>query len=351
MAPDKVRAAWPAFATTDFEGLDRVRYNPNCGWVDAADSLEAVRQHVVNAGATLVVGKVTTLLFDTAGGCTGVRLGNGDELNGTVVLCTGARTAALLAESAPERKEIHAAHRLAATGAVSFTLKAEGDQKDKFRGIPVLKNTLPSVKGESMSMTPDGTLKFNCDMAFLYNQFHTPTGTTMSLAPTDPHLTEWTTEEHIPRHLKNRAYKTLKGLYGDEMEGRTIDKYRICCVRPPPGTRRRLNTISSSPPTRNAGISSSRPAAPSTAGSSFPSSASTSSRCCTASWSPSTPPSGAGTARLAARWPTRRIAPRATSVNGSGRMRSSRHPSACLRTGGKWFAYMAKPTSPCSAGV
>ncbi|EFQ30224.1 FAD dependent oxidoreductase [Colletotrichum graminicola M1.001] len=228
MAPDKVRTAWPAFATTDFQGLDRVRYNPNCGWVDAADSLEAVRQHVVNAGATLVVGEVTTLLFDTAGGCTGVRLGNGDELNGTVVLCTGARTAALLAESAPERKDIHAAHRLAATGAVSFTLKAEGDQKDKFRGIPALKNTLPSVKGESMSMTPDGTLKFNCDMAFSYNQFHAPTGTTMSLAPTVPHLTEWTTEEHIPRHLKDRAYETLKGLYGDEMEGRTIDKYRIC---------------------------------------------------------------------------------------------------------------------------
>ncbi|KAK2020466.1 FAD dependent oxidoreductase [Colletotrichum zoysiae] len=228
MAPDKVRAAWPAFATTDFEGLDRVRYNPNCGWVDAANSLEAVRQHVVDAGATLVVGEVSTLLFDTAGGCAGVRLGNGDELTGTVVLCTGARTAALLAESAPERKEIHAAHRLAATGAVSFTLKAEGDQKDKFRGIPVLKNTLPSVKGESMSMTPDGTLKFNCDMAFLYNQFHPLTGTTMSLAPADTHLTEWTTEEHIPSHLRNRAYKTLKGLYGDAMDCRKIDKYRIC---------------------------------------------------------------------------------------------------------------------------
>ncbi|KAK2006739.1 FAD dependent oxidoreductase [Colletotrichum eremochloae] len=228
MAPDKVRATWPAFATTDFQGLDRVRYNPNCGWVEAANSLEAVRQHVINAGAILVVGEVKTLLFDTSGGCTGVRLGNGDELSGTVVLCTGARTAALLAESAPERKEIHAAHRLAATGAVSFTLKAEERQKDKFRGIPVLKNTLPSVKGESMSMTPDGTLKFNCDMAFLYNQFHAPTGTAMSLAPTNPHLTEWTTEEHIPRHLKNRAYQTLKGLYGDGMEGRTIEKYRIC---------------------------------------------------------------------------------------------------------------------------
>ncbi|KAK2061277.1 FAD dependent oxidoreductase [Colletotrichum caudatum] len=228
MAPDKVRTAWPAFATTDFEGLDRVRYNPNCGWVDAANCLEAVRQHVVNAGATLVVGEVSTLLFDTAGGCAGVRLGNGDELSGTVVLCTGARTAALLAESAPERKEMHAAHRLAATGAVSFTLQAEGDQRDRFRGIPVLKNTLPAVKGESMSMTPDGTLKFNCDMAFLYSQFHPPTGTTMSLAPAEPHLTEWTTEEHIPRHLRNRAYKTLKGLYGDAMDGRRIDKYRIC---------------------------------------------------------------------------------------------------------------------------
>ncbi|OHX01258.1 sarcosine oxidase [Colletotrichum incanum] len=228
MTPDEVRAAWPAFGTADFEGLDRVRYNPRCGWVEAANSLEVVRQHVINAGARLVVGEVRTLLFDTNGDCTGVRLDNGDELNGTVVLCTGARTAALLAESAPDRKEIHAAHRLIPTGAVSFTLKAEGEQKEKFEGIPVLKNTLPAVKGESMSMTTDGTLKFNCDMSFIYNQFHAPTDTAMSLAPTDRHLTEWTTEENIPRYLKDRAYGTLRGLYGDEMRGKTIDKYRVC---------------------------------------------------------------------------------------------------------------------------
>ncbi|GJC87551.1 L-pipecolate oxidase [Colletotrichum liriopes] len=228
MTPGEVRAAWPAFGTADFEGLDRVRYNPRCGWVEAANSLEAVRQHVINAGARLVVGEVKTLLLDTNGDCTGVRLATGVELNGTVVLCTGARTAALLAESAPDRKEIHAAHRLVATGAVSFTLKVEGEQKERFESIPVLKNTLPSVKGESMSMTPDGTLKFNCDMSFIYSQFHDPTGTTTSLGPTDRHLTEWTTEEHIPRHLKDRAYRTLRGLYGEEMRGKTIEKYRVC---------------------------------------------------------------------------------------------------------------------------
>lgn len=247
LKPDDVQAKWPGFGTADFQGLDRVRYNPRCGWVDAADSLETVRQHVINAGAKLVVGEVGTLLFDNNDDCAGVRLAKGgDVLNGTVVLCTGARTSALLAESAPGRKELHAAHRLVATGALSFTITAHGEQRKRFEGIPVLKNCLPSVKGthaksasvgrrdtdqntgESMSMTTNGTLKFNCDMAFTYKQLHVPSGTVMSLAPSDSHLTEWTAEEHIPRHLKNRAYKTLRGLYGDEMEDRVIEKYRIC---------------------------------------------------------------------------------------------------------------------------
>ncbi|TQN63818.1 L-pipecolate oxidase, partial [Colletotrichum shisoi] len=231
LKPDDVQAKWPGFGTADFQGLDRVRYNPRCGWVDAADSLETVRQHVINAGAKLVVGEVGTLLFDSNGDCTGVRLaksGGGGVLNGAVVLCTGARTSALLAESAPGRKELHAAHRLVATGALSFTITAHGEQRKRFEGIPVLKNCLSSVKGESMSMTADGTLKFNCDMAFTYKQLHVPSGTVMSLAPSDSHLTEWTAEEHIPRHLKKRAYKTLRGLYGDEMKDRVIEKYRIC---------------------------------------------------------------------------------------------------------------------------
>ncbi|OLN85242.1 L-pipecolate oxidase 5 [Colletotrichum chlorophyti] len=228
MTPDEVRARWPAFQTANFDGVDRVMFNPNCGWVEADRALEAIRQKVIDEGTELVVGEVKTLVFDANGNCTGLRLAGGDELTGVVLLCTGARTAALLAESAPERTELHAGDRITATGALSFTTCVQGEQKKKFEGIPVLKNRLSNVMGESMSMTPDGTLKFNCDMAFTFNEVHDLTGNTMSLAPTSPAYTEWTAGDGIPERLKTRAYQTLKGLYGDEMEGKKIEKYRIC---------------------------------------------------------------------------------------------------------------------------
>lgn len=244
MTPEEVRTAWPAFATADFGGLEQVMYNPNCGWVEAASAMEAIRQKIIDDGAKLVVGEVSTLLFDGNGDCTGVRLADGDEMNGTVLLCTGARTSALLAESAPDRKDLHAGDRIRATGAVSFTTSVQGEQKERFRGVPVLKNRVPSVKGkhasgtpqadvngrtgESMGMTPDGILKFNCDMAFTFNQFHVASGDTMSLAPSTSDLTQWTTEDRIPKHLREQACITMKGLYGDEMAGKHIEQYRIC---------------------------------------------------------------------------------------------------------------------------
>ncbi|OHE90952.1 FAD dependent oxidoreductase [Colletotrichum orchidophilum] len=235
MTPDEVRAEWPAFATADFEGLDRVRYNPQCGWFEAANALEAARQKAIDEGAKLITAEVTTLLFNSTGDCTGVGLDNGHEVKGVVLLCTGARTPSLLAESAPEQKELHAGNRVVATGAISFTTSVQGAHKDTFEGIPVLKNRLPSVKGESMSMTPDGTLKFNCDMAFTYHQFHAITGKSMSLAPSSPNLTEWTSEEGVPKRLREQARKTLRGLYGDEMQGKVIEKYRVCWDATTPG--------------------------------------------------------------------------------------------------------------------
>lgn len=146
---DEVRRRWNgALATADFKGVDHILYNPSVGFARADLALGAVVQAAVDLGAEYVVGEVSTLEFGDEGQCTGVKLLSGATLSADkVLLAAGARTASLLAQSAPDRVQLHAGNRLLATGAVSFHAKLHGAQKDKFASIPVLKNCLPQVKG------------------------------------------------------------------------------------------------------------------------------------------------------------------------------------------------------------
>jgi sarcosine oxidase/L-pipecolate oxidase len=185
-------------------------------------------QSAIDHGVQFVVGEVESLTFGSEGQCTGVALLSGQSLQADrVLVCAGARTASLLAESAPENKNLHAGSRLLATGAVSFWAKLHGAQMEKFAPIPVLKNCLPQVKGEGMSMLEDGTIKFNCDMCFTNYSILPATGEEMSLVPDSDMYQTWSGPKFI-KFFQERARKTLNGLYGKEVEGVPIESYRIC---------------------------------------------------------------------------------------------------------------------------
>ena len=140
----EVRRRWNGcFATSDFGDLDSVLYNPSVGFAQADKALGAVVQAAVDAGVDYVVGEMDKLVFGPGGS---TKSGETLEADRTL-LATGARTAPLLAQSAPEWKKLHIGDRLLATGAVSFHAKVHGAQHEKFAPIPVLKNCLPSVKG------------------------------------------------------------------------------------------------------------------------------------------------------------------------------------------------------------
>lgn len=164
----EVRRRWNGcFATSDFGDLDSVLYNPSVGFAQADKALGAVVQAAVDAGVDYVVGEMDKLVFGPGGStrCTGVVLKSGETLEADrTLLATGARTAPLLAQSAPEWKKLHIGDRLLATGAVSFHAKVHGAQHEKFAPIPVLKNCLPSVKGtyekEAPPPSPCGKWRF-----------------------------------------------------------------------------------------------------------------------------------------------------------------------------------------------
>ncbi|KAF9876280.1 FAD dependent oxidoreductase [Colletotrichum karsti] len=217
----------PVLAGADFGGMDKVMYNPDYGYVDAEACLAAVRQEAVDRGVKLLVGEVTSLTFDDAGDCTGVRLqteGASQELRGKVLLCTGARTAALLRDSAPERTELHAGNRLKATGAMSFTVRIDGELKERFDAgpVPVFKNRVEEVMGELVSYK-NGLLKFNRDGCWTLNKDEP------WVAPNEPGLTEWVTDpKAIPDSIKQLARQTIVGLCGKDLADCEIEEYRFC---------------------------------------------------------------------------------------------------------------------------
>ena len=154
---DEVRRRWNgAFATANFDSLDKILFNPTVGYAEADKALGAVVQAAVDEGVEYVVGVMRKLNIDAGGQCTGITLETGEVLRADkILLATGARTAALLAHSAPENKQLHVGERVVATGAISFYAKLFGERKERFAPIPVLKNCLPQVKG-TWSLPPLG---------------------------------------------------------------------------------------------------------------------------------------------------------------------------------------------------
>ncbi|CAI0652161.1 unnamed protein product [Colletotrichum noveboracense] len=227
MTVDEVRKQTPVFANADFGTSDKVMYNPDFGYVDAALALEATRREAFShPRVDLVVGDVQNLTFDESGHCAGVNVllqdGTTQELRGKVVLCTGARTATLLEKSAPERKELHAGERLKATGAISFTVRIDGELKERFDAgpVPVWKNRVNEVMGELVSYK-DGLLKFNRDGCWTLEKDRE------ILVPTDANLTRWV-DDIDQNDIKKLCRETLVGLCGKELESCEIEEYRFC---------------------------------------------------------------------------------------------------------------------------
>jgi sarcosine oxidase/L-pipecolate oxidase len=146
---DEARKRWNGvFATADFEGVEKVMWNPHAGWAAAAKALTAVIQAAVDRGVDYRSNGVEKLLFDGSGRCTGARLRDGSEItaNSTLV-CAGASTAELLFRSNPWSKSLQAGSRATSTGAVSFYAKWDGATAERFKDVPVFKNCLPKTKG------------------------------------------------------------------------------------------------------------------------------------------------------------------------------------------------------------
>jgi len=112
------------FQDGDWTGVTCSTWSPEGGYADGGAVARVIRS-AIKLGVWHIPQAVTKLDFDGQGDCSGFTTENGTKLTGEkVILCTGAHTPSLLATSAPKRPEIHAGHRMVATGLVSGTFHA-----------------------------------------------------------------------------------------------------------------------------------------------------------------------------------------------------------------------------------
>ncbi|KAI1119916.1 sarcosine oxidase [Nemania abortiva] len=227
ISADEARDRWSrVFASSNFGELQRLFWNPRVGWAEADKALTRVIETAVANGVEYKASGVAKLLFDESGACVGAQLGDGSEIRADAILvAAGAGTAQLLYRSAPSNKSLHVGDRAVATGAMSFFGRWDTERRQKFKDVPILKTSVPGVKGEAMSLAKDGVIKFNCDLCFTNFQKQED-GSILSVPPDGASNFTWTTE--MPQKFKDIAQRTLHGLYGENSNGVEIEAYRLC---------------------------------------------------------------------------------------------------------------------------
>ncbi len=97
----------------------------------------------MDLGVEYVTATVSKISFDTSGACLGAQTTDGQVLTADhTVLCTGAHTAQLIADSFPDRPELQVSGRLVAAIAAMGAFRVPKNQMNKFQDAPILVNLM-----------------------------------------------------------------------------------------------------------------------------------------------------------------------------------------------------------------
>ncbi|QDS70773.1 hypothetical protein FKW77_003975 [Venturia effusa] len=202
----------PDEAKPKFDGIWR-----DADWTGAA----------IDLGMKYAVHTVTGVVFDESGATTGVKTAENEVLLANrVVLCTGARTAELLADSAPEKPELYTGDRLVAAAAAICLFRVPESEMSKFTTIPAIVNPMGEIAGESIPPGPKRLCKCTHELSFKNDTFHEASKTTISIPPKAASQKVWS--QALPVGLKEETHKIAKKMYGSYVEGLEPETYRMC---------------------------------------------------------------------------------------------------------------------------
>lgn len=152
VGPEELRKRYPLCWDADYQEAKDCYVNPEAGWAEAASAPKAVIAEAVSCGVDYIDGSVLRLLFDEEIDCTGVELEDGRTLKaGKVVLATGANTARMLADSAPERQELQAGDRIMGAAVVCGMVQLTDEQVDLYKDIPLFLHRVGGVDGTTLN--------------------------------------------------------------------------------------------------------------------------------------------------------------------------------------------------------
>lgn len=136
------------FSDGNWTSVKESYWSPESGWAEADHALKSVIRAALDHGVSYRESAVQKLIIDRHGTCGGIITEDGMEMTADhIILCTGARTAQLLASSAPHNKDIQAGRRLVAAGAVSCSARLPASRRELFQAAPVLFNAMEHTRG------------------------------------------------------------------------------------------------------------------------------------------------------------------------------------------------------------
>ncbi|KAL8712441.1 MAG: hypothetical protein Q9220_003289 [cf. Caloplaca sp. 1 TL-2023] len=204
---------------------DKLLFNPVAGIAEAEKALRATIQACIDLGVQYIASPVSRLII-SSGVCRGVQTQDGVYYADHTVLCTGAGTAKLIADSAPKEQDLQVGRRITARAVCCSTVELDGSRKT-FNNVPAVAYHASPIYGEAMPPT-DGLLKFVSEVSFINTVHHDQSGQDISLPMLDPASSQWTLPEKMPRALREDLDDVMNGIYGQQAAGLKPSSYRIC---------------------------------------------------------------------------------------------------------------------------
>ena len=216
------------FKHAEFEGINRVLVSSTAGWAEAGKALAATIDQAVKEGVRYVQGNVRSLAFDEAScTCVGVKTAAEETIKASkVILCTGAGTARLLADSAPKWTELHAGKRWVASGMCTALMMPEPKACARFKDVPITLHERVNYEGRGgfIPPTPDGNFKWWADITFSNYTMHEASGEEISMPPSGPYQGQW----DVPKAFHREMYRAKEVIFGSTEDDFTFDKFRLC---------------------------------------------------------------------------------------------------------------------------
>ncbi|PGH08396.1 hypothetical protein GX51_01222 [Blastomyces parvus] len=215
------------FRDGDWTGVTKCTWNPLAGWGDAANALGAVIQSAVDIGVKYIQATATKVEFDSSGNCSGISTLEGSQLSADkVLLCTGAYTPWLLAESAPDRPEIQVGDRMVAAASVMCAFSLPEDQVEKFSDCPIVVHPMGEYPAECIPQSGPGWVKCTHERSFTHKLLHEASKQDISVPPS--RVTQQTWSHDVPQGLKDEVEAVRDKLFGSWVKNMEPTQYRMC---------------------------------------------------------------------------------------------------------------------------